>query len=111
MGHKFEDRLGYGNSNFEDDERSPVFIQFLDLMWQLTQQFPYSFEFSDDLLLFLAEEVYSCRFGTFLFNSEKDRSEVFPQPKAFPIGSSLTPSPPRPRSGLYARKRCPYGHM
>jgi len=76
FGHKFEDRLGHGNSNFEDDERAPVFLQFLDIVWQLTQQFPTKFQFSDRLLLFLSEEVYSCRFGTFLYNCEKDRVEV-----------------------------------
>lgn len=35
LGHKFEDRLYSGT-----DEQSPVFLQFLDAVFQLTQQFP-----------------------------------------------------------------------
>lgn len=35
LGHKFEDRLYSGT-----DEQSPVYLQFLDSVFQLTQQFP-----------------------------------------------------------------------
>ena len=33
------------------------------------------FEFNSILLLFLAEELYSGKYGTFLFNNEKEREE------------------------------------
>lgn len=35
LGHKFEDR-----HHSLTDEQSPVFLQFLDAVWQLTRQFP-----------------------------------------------------------------------
>lgn len=48
------------------DERSPVFLQFLDVLYQLLVQFPTAFEFTETLLLFLADHVHSCLFGNFL---------------------------------------------
>jgi hypothetical protein len=44
FGHKFDSRYGHGDKNFADEDRSPVFPQFLDLVWQLQQQFPFAFE-------------------------------------------------------------------
>lgn len=54
-------------------ETSPVFHQFLDCVWQIKRQFPRRFEFNDEWLLELFTQVYECRFGTFLHNSEKER--------------------------------------
>jgi hypothetical protein len=81
FGHQFTMRSGHNtnsshNSNSKDDEDvSPVFIQFLDCVHQLMQQFPDLFEFNNDLLLFLAHHVYSCMYGSFLVNCEKDAIE------------------------------------
>ena len=36
-------------------------------------QFPEAFEFSERLLIFIAEHLFSARFGNFLFNNVKDR--------------------------------------
>lgn len=52
------------------DERSPVFLQFIDCVWQTMQQFPHSFEFNERFLITIMDELYAARFGTFLFNSE-----------------------------------------
>ncbi|KAH9587077.1 Myotubularin- protein 2 [Schistosoma haematobium] len=52
------------------EERSPVFLQFIDCVWQTMQQFPHSFEFNERFLITIMDELYSARFGTFLFNSE-----------------------------------------
>ena len=38
-------------------------------------QFPNAFEFNDDLLLFLAKYYSTNLYGTFMFNSEKERVE------------------------------------
>ena len=55
---------------------APIFMQFIDCVWQLTHQFPCSFEFNEDFLIFLIDAVYSCQFGTFLLNSESQRKEA-----------------------------------
>ncbi len=48
--------------------------QFLDTVWQLVVQYPRVFEFTPRMLLIMADHVYSCRFGTFLFNNEREQS-------------------------------------
>lgn len=52
---------------------SPVFIQWLDCVFQLWREFPSRFEFTSALLVFLAENLYSCYYGTFLANCAKER--------------------------------------
>ena len=39
------------------------------------EQYPDAFEFRENMLLFLSEEIYSNKYGTFLFNSEKELEE------------------------------------
>eukprot|EP00045_Choanoeca_perplexa_P014305 m.167499 g.167499 ORF g.167499 m.167499 type:complete len:578 (-) comp16639_c0_seq2:1416-3149(-) len=72
-GHKFAQRLGLGDRNATDDQRSPVFLQFLDCVWQMSQQHPCAFEFNEDMLLYIADEMFTCMYGTFMFNTERDR--------------------------------------
>jgi len=73
FGHKFQDRTGWGPDGFRDEkERSPVFIQWLDCVFQCQKQRPQDFEFNEEMLLFIARHVYSGWFGNFLFNCEKD---------------------------------------
>jgi len=67
FGHKFRDRC-HGRPS--DQEFSPVFLLWLDCIWQLTLQFPKAFEFSEAFLLFLAQQLDADASGTFLFNSE-----------------------------------------
>ena len=38
FGHKFRQRVGHGEEKHSDDTRSPVFLQFVDCVWQVTQQ-------------------------------------------------------------------------
>ena len=42
------------------------------IIQQIQEQFPTSFEFSDELLIAIADEMHSCRFGTFLYNCERE---------------------------------------
>ncbi len=70
FGHMFNKRSGHGCKS--NKEMSPIFHQFVDAAWQLLNQLPTEFEFNEDLLLFLVESCYSCRFGNFLFNTEKE---------------------------------------
>ena len=59
----------------DETEVSPVFHQFLDAVYQLLYQSPDAFEFSERFLRRLFFHVYSCQYGEFLFNNEKERSE------------------------------------
>lgn len=45
-------------------------------MFQLVNQFPDYFEFNTRYLLLLSENIYSCRFGTLLCDSEREREVV-----------------------------------
>ncbi|KAF6838090.1 protein phosphatase [Colletotrichum plurivorum] len=54
---------------------SPVFHQFLDCVYQLLRQNPTKFEFNERFLRRLLYHLYSCQYGTFLYNSEKQRRE------------------------------------
>ncbi len=54
-------------------EMSPAFHQFLECVRQMQRQFPQRFEFNERFLRQLYYHLYSCQFGTFLLNCEKDR--------------------------------------
>jgi hypothetical protein len=76
FGHQFEVRLAHGNANLQDDKRSPIFLQFLDCVYQLTLQFPTHFEFNSNLLHDLTHFAFAGRFGTFMGNCVKDRALI-----------------------------------
>lgn len=73
FGHKFAQRIGHGEDKHSDADRSPVFLQFIDCVWQMTKQFPNAFEFNEHFLITILDHLYSCLFGTFLCNSEQQR--------------------------------------
>ncbi|KIM48796.1 hypothetical protein M413DRAFT_86161 [Hebeloma cylindrosporum] len=54
-------------------ETSPVFHQFLESVRQVQRQFPERFEFNERFLRQLYYHLYSCQFGTFLYNCERER--------------------------------------
>uniref|UniRef100_M4BGD6 Uncharacterized protein n=1 Tax=Hyaloperonospora arabidopsidis (strain Emoy2) TaxID=559515 RepID=M4BGD6_HYAAE len=74
FGHKFADRIGVGKDiTDQPNERSPVMLQFLDCVWQMTRQFPTCFEFNEKFLLHISDSLISGLYGTFLYNSERER--------------------------------------
>ncbi|XP_063059678.1 myotubularin-related protein 1b isoform X1 [Engraulis encrasicolus] len=73
FGHRFASRVGHGDQNHANSERSPLFVQFMDCVWQMTKQFPSAFEFNELFLITVLDHLYSCLFGTFLYNSEMER--------------------------------------
>jgi len=73
FGHRFRTRLALGEP--PTGEYSPVFIQWLECVFQLCQQFPTAFEFDHGILLRLAHDVYTNQFGTFLCDNERERTE------------------------------------
>jgi len=91
FGHPFHTRCAHGEgrgdsgpsaskdsstSSTNEGQISPVFIQFLDCVYQLVHQYPEMFEFNTKYLLLLSEHVYSCRFGTMLCDTEREREVV-----------------------------------
>ncbi|KAM5128360.1 phosphatidylinositol-3-phosphate phosphatase MTMR1 isoform 1-T1 [Callospermophilus lateralis] len=73
FGHRFALRVGHGDDNHADPDRSPIFLQFIDCVWQMTRQFPSAFEFNELFLITILDHLYSCLFGTFLCNCEQQR--------------------------------------
>lgn len=79
FGHRFGRRNGTGGCGHDradagDGQRAPIFLQWLDCVWQMLRQHPWAYEFNERLLIILAEHAYSARFGTFLYDCERDRA-------------------------------------
>uniref|UniRef100_A0A8C5PN40 Myotubularin related protein 8 n=1 Tax=Leptobrachium leishanense TaxID=445787 RepID=A0A8C5PN40_9ANUR len=85
LGHKFSQRCGH--FVLDPREVSPVFTQFLECVWHLSEQFPCAFEFNEKYLLEIHDHVFSCQFGNFIGNSQRDREEF----KIFETTHSLWP--------------------
>lgn len=49
---------------------------FQDCVWQIQNQFPCSFEYSDRFLILLSDESYASNYGTFLGDSEAERKSL-----------------------------------
>jgi hypothetical protein len=79
FGHRFAQRTGHEPKRMAreaDQERSPVFLQFCDCVYQLLQLAPCAFEFNELLLEDTMDAIFSCHFGTFLCDSDKERDEA-----------------------------------
>ncbi|XP_059168052.1 myotubularin-related protein 6-like [Physella acuta] len=88
FGHKFTDRCGLLES-VDTKETSPVFTQFLECVWQMMQQFPCAFQFNERFLLTIHDHAYSCQFGTFIGNCEKDRLDLRLSEKTYSLWAYL----------------------
>uniref|UniRef100_A0A8B9MJ99 Myotubularin-related protein 9 n=1 Tax=Accipiter nisus TaxID=211598 RepID=A0A8B9MJ99_9AVES len=76
-GHPFQQRCAQSAySNSKQKWEAPVFLLFLDCVWQILRQFPCSFEFNEQFLIMLFEHAYASQFGTFLGNNENERSKL-----------------------------------
>jgi hypothetical protein len=79
FGHQFARRHGHAEGKMSatgDSQRSPIFLQFIECIWQLLQIYPCHIEFSSTFLTTIMDEVYNCRFGTFLYDCEAERNHV-----------------------------------
>lgn len=72
--HPFSKRLGLIDS--DTNEPAPYFLLFLDCTWQLLQQYPTAFQFSETYLTTLWDTTHITIFDTFLFNSEHERDKA-----------------------------------
>ncbi|CAG9815842.1 unnamed protein product [Phaedon cochleariae] len=71
LGHPFANRLGH--ILCKDIEPSPIFLLFLDAVWQLLQQYPQAFQISETYLTSLWDAAHVSIFDTFLFNCHHAR--------------------------------------
>ncbi|XP_048224589.1 myotubularin-related protein 10 isoform X2 [Perognathus longimembris pacificus] len=69
-GYQFLDRC---NHLKRSEKESPLFLLFLDATWQLLEQHPAAFEFSETYLAVLYDSTWIPLFGTFLFNCPHQR--------------------------------------
>jgi myotubularin-related protein 1/2 len=84
FGHPFHLRSAHGegrsdvktnaqSSNNDEGQISPIFLQFLDCVYQIVQLYPNAFEFNTKYLLEFSFQIYSCRFGNMLCDTERER--------------------------------------
>ncbi|XP_048067519.1 myotubularin-related protein 11-like, partial [Megalobrama amblycephala] len=87
--------------------QAPVFLLFLDCVWQLWAQYPARFQLTEDYLLALHDSVHLPLFSSFLANSQRERcrrSQHLPQSytpvnglRELPMGAPEEPvDPPFP---------------
>uniref|UniRef100_A0A8C4HVE2 Myotubularin related protein 7a n=1 Tax=Dicentrarchus labrax TaxID=13489 RepID=A0A8C4HVE2_DICLA len=57
-------------------EVSPIIDQFLECVWQLMEQFPCAFEFNERFLITIHSHIYSCQYGNFIGNNQRERIEL-----------------------------------
>lgn len=76
FGHKMADRCGTAMCSPDTNERSPIFLQWLDCVHQLLHQYPTHFEFNHSYLVKLAAHTYSSLFGTFFCNTMQERVQL-----------------------------------
>lgn len=71
FGHMFRHRSGL----VDEQESSPIFLQFLDCVWQIWRQAPWEFEFTETLLTTLLFSLSSRYTHDFVFDNDKERSD------------------------------------
>eukprot|EP00948_MAST-09A_sp_MAST-9A-sp1_P001183 g1183.t1 len=87
FGHKFATRLGMRCEASEESgsQESPIFIQWLDCVYQIQNQFPDQFEFNQKFLEDFADYAASGWFGDFLANDSRQREDLNLEQRSFSL--------------------------
>ncbi|KAK3509376.1 hypothetical protein QTP70_030807 [Hemibagrus guttatus] len=101
FGHKFNQRCGHVEG--DPKEVSPVFTQFVECVWQLMEQFPCAFQFNERFLLSIHEHVYSCHYGNFICNNQREREQLRLRERTFSVWPYLLEHQDEFRNPLYKR--------
>merc|ERR1712127_1036654 len=72
-----------------DQDRSPIFLQFIDAVWQIQQQNSKVFEFNEKFLLAILQNMYTCQYGTFLYSNEYEREKYEAKNKTVSLWSYI----------------------
>ncbi|KAJ8276513.1 hypothetical protein COCON_G00082650 [Conger conger] len=99
MGHKFTQRCGHLEG--DPKEVSPVFTQFIECLWHLMEQYPCAFEFNEKYLIEIHDHVYSCQFGNFIGNCQKERVELRLDERTYSVWPFLLEKREEFRNPLY----------
>ncbi|XP_061099970.1 myotubularin-related protein 9 [Conger conger] len=76
-GHPFQQRCAQSAYSMGKPRwESPVFLLFLDCVWQILRQFPCSFQFNEHFLVLLFQHAYASQFGTFMGNNAAERVKL-----------------------------------
>eukprot|EP00457_Paulinella_chromatophora_P001320 gb/GEZN01001322.1/.p1 GENE.gb/GEZN01001322.1/~~gb/GEZN01001322.1/.p1 ORF type:complete len:998 (+),score=83.03 gb/GEZN01001322.1/:62-3055(+) len=75
FGHQFAKRAGHMDPQMST-QRAPIFMQFIECVWQMAHQFASAFEFNEDFLIEIIDQSYACCFGTFLCDCEGQRKKL-----------------------------------
>ena len=78
FGHAFTATYDQGDETILGPRSGPsaFFVQWLDAVWQILQQFPLAFEFDELLLVELLEQCSMGQSGSFLFSTEIERQSA-----------------------------------
>uniref|UniRef100_A0A8C5I532 Myotubularin phosphatase domain-containing protein n=1 Tax=Gouania willdenowi TaxID=441366 RepID=A0A8C5I532_GOUWI len=104
FGHKFSHRCNHLVG--DPKEVSPVFDQFLECLWQLMQQFPCGFEFNERFLITIHSHVYSCQFGNFIGNNQREKIQLGVREKTHSLWSDLWTNRADYTNPLYRPDHC-----
>jgi hypothetical protein len=79
FGHQFALRNGHGSdmADYKHEQRAPIFLQFLDSLWQIYNNYNQAFEYNEKLLIFIIDHFHSCMFGNFLADDEYTRIKEY----------------------------------
>jgi hypothetical protein len=70
FGHRFATRSGF--SNRDPKEMCPVFLQWVDCLFQIVRKFPTAFEFNINFLVALVDNLYAGDNAAFCADNEKE---------------------------------------